>query len=242
MDVTHISLKLPRLDPEFHGYRIVQISDIHMGSWISRRQLKEAIQIANDLLPDLITITGDFVTFNPEHQSKILVEELSCLKPRQATLAILGNHDHGSRPHIVRRILAQSGIIDISNDLYTVYKGAAALHIAGIDDRLHKADRLEHVLEQIPASGAAILLAHEPDFIDIAARCGRFDLQLSGHSHGGQIILPGIGSLFLPRMARKYPSGLYQQDGMFLYTNRGIGRVHIPIRYNCPAEITLFTF
>jgi predicted MPP superfamily phosphohydrolase len=96
-------------------------------------------------------------------------------------------------------------------------------------------------LERLPEEGAAILLAHEPDFADLSARTGRFDLQLSGHSHGGQVKLPLFGIPYLPRFARKYPRGRYQVGKMILYTNRGLGMVHLPFRFNSRPEITLFT-
>lgn len=99
---------------------------------------------------------------------------------------------------------------------------------------------LNQVLARLPSRGAAILLAHEPDFAMTSSACGRFDLQLSGHSHGGQIRLPGIGPLILPLFARKFPCGFYQVKNMQLYTNRGLGTADLRIRINCPAEIALF--
>jgi predicted MPP superfamily phosphohydrolase len=100
---------------------------------------------------------------------------------------------------------------------------------------------MDQVLKRLPEDGAAILLAHEPDFADISARTGRFDLQISGHTHGGQIRLPMIGFPYLPRFGRKYPRGLYKVGNMLQYTNRGVGMVHLPVRFNSRPEITLFT-
>jgi len=119
------------------------------------------------------------------------------------------------------------------------HAGRACLYIAGVDDHLTKLDRLDRVLELIPGEGIAVLLAHEPDFADFSASTGRFILQLSGHSHGGQIILPFISKFFLPAKARKYPSGLYQIKDMYLYTNRGLGTTWLNLRYRCPPEITV---
>ena len=102
-------------------------------------------------------------------------------------------------------------------------------------------DRVSLVLATLPQEGCAILLAHEPDFADYSAASERFDLQISGHSHGGQIVLPYIGSPFLPNFARKYTSGRYQLNGMVHYTNRGLGTAELQVRLNCPPEITLFT-
>jgi predicted MPP superfamily phosphohydrolase len=114
------------------------------------------------------------------------------------------------------------------------------LHIAGVDDVLENLADLKGVLRQLPEEGEAILLAHEPDFADISARSGRFSLQISGHTHGGQVVLPFIGPPILPPRGRKYPSGRYQINGMVQYTNRGVGTTTIEIRWNCPPEITVF--
>jgi predicted MPP superfamily phosphohydrolase len=101
--------------------------------------------------------------------------------------------------------------------------------------------QLNSVIEALPSDGAAILLAHEPDFADESARSGRFDLQVSGHSHGGQVAIPFFGPPVLPYLGRKYPAGLYKVGNMFQYTNRGVGMARLPFRFNCPPEITIFT-
>ena len=101
-------------------------------------------------------------------------------------------------------------------------------------------DEFDKVMRTLPADGAAILLVHEPDFADLSAATGRFDLQLSGHTHGGQIVLPLVGPPILPSMGRKYPSGEYRVNDMLLYTNRGIGVTTVNARFNCRPEITVF--
>jgi predicted MPP superfamily phosphohydrolase len=102
-------------------------------------------------------------------------------------------------------------------------------------------NRIEKVLEKLPEQGCAILMVHEPDFADESAATGRFDLQISGHSHGGQVNLPLLGAPVLPRFGRKYPQGLYQVGSMYQYTNRGVGMTPPYIRINCRPEITVFT-
>jgi predicted MPP superfamily phosphohydrolase len=109
-----------------------------------------------------------------------------------------------------------------------------------VDDIWEGAPRLDEVTAQLSDNGAAILLAHEPDFADTSAATGRFDLQLSGHTHGGQVVLPFMGAPILPYLGRKYGSGLYKVGEMLQYTNRGVGMARLPIRINCPPEITLF--
>jgi predicted MPP superfamily phosphohydrolase len=164
--------------------------------------------------------------------------KLSALCP---TIAVLGNHDHMINAGWVERALSLAGVEVLRNAVKTIRRGASELHIAAVDDVRHRMNRLDQVLEALPESGAAILLVHEPDFADVSAAAGRFDLQISGHSHGGQIVLPIIGPPMLPVMGRKYPSGLYHVKSMLLYTNRGIGVTTVNARFNCRPEITLFT-
>jgi predicted MPP superfamily phosphohydrolase len=234
-------LVLPRLAPEFNNYRIVQISDFHIGTWINRSRLLEAVEQVNRQNADLVVITGDFVTFTPEQYAADLVEALKRIRSKDGSLAILGNHDHWANPGLVRKVIHAAGVIELNNTVHSLRRGDACLHIAGIDDFMDHHDRLDLVLAQLPPDGAAILLAHEPDFADRAAATGRFDLQLSGHTHGGQICLPRIGPPFLPRYGRKYVSGLYQVQQMYQYTNRGLGTAELEVRVNCPAEISVFT-
>jgi predicted MPP superfamily phosphohydrolase len=141
---------------------------------------------------------------------------------------------------VVRRVLAAGGVIELRNAVRTLRRGDGTLHLCGVDSVLEGIGRLDRVLEGLPEGGAAVLLAHEPDFADTSAETERFDLQLSGHSHGGQVSLPLLRSAVLPRLSRKYPSGLYRVGGMLLYTNRGLG-THPRFRLGCRPEITVFT-
>ena len=240
IDVSHISLVLPRLAPEFCGYRIAQISDIHMGDWMNTERLADVIALTNTQSADLVALTGDFVTRHPERHAHDLISGLSTLKARDGAVAVLGNHDHWSNAQGVRDILKASGIRELANAVQTVRRGSAELHIGGVDDVWEGLDRLDNVLGALPAGGAAILLAHEPDFADESAATGRFDLQISGHSHGGQIALPFGGPLHVPLYARKYPSGRYQVGDMIQYTNRGVGMIRPYVRLSCRPEITVF--
>jgi predicted MPP superfamily phosphohydrolase len=241
IEITRVPVTLPHLAPEFDGYRIVQISDIHMDIWMPRDRVIRAIEMVNRQSPDLVVITGDFITGKEGYLAADLVAGLGALAPRQATLAVLGNRDHWPETTVVRRVIAQSGIVELNNAVHTLRRGEAMLHIAGVDDVLERQDRLDLVLAQLPAEGAAILLAHEPDYADVSAATGRFDLQLSGHSHGGQVIIPFLGPILLPAYARKYPVGRYQVGEMIQYTNRGLGMIPPCVRFNCRPEITVFT-
>ncbi|WP_165874384.1 metallophosphoesterase [Rubrobacter taiwanensis] len=241
METTRLELELPRLAPEFDGYRVVQISDLHARGRTVPERLAGLLRPVNEQRPDLIAITGDLADrhANFDRVAPGLVRALRSLRARDGVFAVLGNHDHRIGSHRVRRVLRASGIIELPNTHHTLRREGAALHLAGVDDHMEFYDRLDVVLERLPDSGSAILLAHEPDFADISAPAGRFDLQLSGHSHGGQIRLPT--PLILPPYGEKYPAGLYQVKGMLLYTNRGLGAVRPRIRLNCPPEITALT-
>jgi predicted MPP superfamily phosphohydrolase len=238
---TRLTLKLPNLHANFNGFRLVQISDIHFDGWMNRQRLEDFINLVNDQQPDLVVITGDFVSRASDHHESELAAALSKIQARFGAAAVLGNHDHWTDPQMVRRALKAGSVRDLSNRFITLERQGAQLHIAGVDDVVEQLDRLDMVLHALPENGSAILLAHEPDYANTSAASGRFDLQLSGHSHGGQVILPLIGAPYLPRMGRIYPSGLYRVGAMYQYTNRGLGMTGFHLRLNCRPEVTVFT-
>jgi predicted MPP superfamily phosphohydrolase len=244
--VETIRLKLPRLSRRFSGLRVAQISDIHMGGWMNPERLRRVVELVIAQSPDVLLITGDFLIgrdFNSASRQALedLVVGLSPLAAAVPTFAVLGNHDYWISSNAVRGMLRAAGITDLTNRVSTLTRGGEQLHLCGVDDVWDGDVRLDDVITQLNGQGAAILLAHEPDFADISAATGRFDLQLSGHSHGGQVVLPILGPPHLPYLGRKYPSGLYKVQEMLQYTNRGVGMARLPIRINCPPEITLFT-
>ena len=240
-DIVPLSLSVPDLDPAFHGYRIVQISDIHLGQWITPERLGGVVDLVNEQEPDLVAITGDSVSYVLDGLADDLGSSLAKLKPKDATVAVLGNHDHWMGAENIRSIYRLSKVIDLSNDVLTLRRGDAMLNIAGVDDVLLNCQRLDLVLKKLTSGGPAVLLAHEPDFAEISAKTGRFCLQLSGHSHGGQLVLPKIGTPIRGFMFGKYPLGRYQVGDMVQYTNRGLGTNLIWSRINCPPEITVIT-
>jgi len=239
IDVAERHLRLPRLDSAFQGYRIVQLSDLHADAWMTPARLETIVALANAQRPDLIAITGDFVTHDPEIYAPSLIAALRKLKALDGVVAILGNHDHWTDAEVVRGVIAESNLRYLGNAAYTLARDHALLTIAGVDDYWERLDRLDLVLANLPASGSAILLAHEPDYADISAATGRFDLQLSGHSHGGQVLLPLFGPPVLPLYGRRYPVGRYQVGRMIQYTNRGLGMIHPQVRFNCRPEISV---
>lgn len=243
--VETVPLKLPRLPRAFAGLRIVQISDIHMGSWMNLDRLRQAADLVLAQKPDLLLLTGDFLfghNFNEASRGhlKDLITVLAPLAAELPAFAVLGNHDYWTNSEAVREMLSACQITDLTNTVFTLTRGSENLHLCGVDDVWEGNVQLENVLSQLTGNSAAILLAHEPDFADISAATGRFDLQVSGHSHGGQVVIPYYGPPILPLLGEKYHSGLYKVGEMFQYTNRGVGTGALPVRFNCPPEITLF--
>ena len=240
-DIVQEEIKIKGLPPAFQGYRIVQVSDLHTGHWLTVERLHGVVELINDQNPDMVAITGDFISYELDSIHDDLVKALANIQAVDGTVAVLGNHDHWFDPVAVRQILARSGVIELPNDVITIIRGTAELHIAGVDDIIVDQADLPSLLDKMPANGPAILLAHEPDFADISATTGRFALQLSGHSHGTQIIPPGMKPIVRGPGFSKYPKGRYQVGPMVQYTNRGIGTHILRLRINCPPEITVFS-
>jgi len=154
-------------------------------------------------------------------------------------VACLGNHDLWEDAPLIRRELTNVGISVLVNAGLSLAGGE--LWVAGVDDVWSGDPDLDAALNGAPADATIILLAHEPDYADVVSEHGGVDLQLSGHSHGGQVQLPLIGAPVLPYLGRRYPAGLYHIEELTLYTNRGVGTIYPPIRFNCRPEVTLIT-
>ncbi|HYF63790.1 MAG TPA: metallophosphoesterase [Herpetosiphonaceae bacterium] len=252
VEVAPVALRLPRLPGAFDGYRIVQITDLHAdGAWMTEARMEDLVRLVNAQKPDLIVVTGDFTSEYPEQFGEGVSRALGGLEAPDGVVGVLGNHDHWSDAATSRQILAASGIRELNDDLLTLRRGDSPLHIAGLDDLWPIAEasvslteqrpRLDRLAARFGSDEAAILLVHEPDLADVSAATGRFDAQLSGHSHGGQVRVPFYGPLVLPFLGRKYPAGLYRVGSMLQYTGRGLGVVGPQVRFNCRPELTVFT-
>lgn len=227
--------------PTLHAeFKIVQLSDLHYLPFTTLDMIEAAVAAANQLQPDLIVLTGDFVT----HEADTIfgmTKALGTLNARHGVFAVLGNHDTRAGARIVRQGLGEAGIEVLHNRGITLATASGHLNLAGVDDCLWGHPNLAQALDGLDPAAPTVLLAHEPDVIDKFSRDGRVTLQLSGHTHGGQVHLPLFGTPVLPRLGEKYVKGLFTVNGSRLYVNRGVGMVSLPIRFNCPAEITQLT-
>lgn len=242
-----LEIRLPGLPPALDGFRVAQLSDIHFGEYILESHLSAVVTAVNAGRPDLVVITGDFVTHSLFENRKAAAQQawpcaaiLRNLRAPQGVLATLGNHDVASDAAVVAAALEGSGIPVLRNRPHAVETRGARLWIAGLDDALAGRPDPDAAMRGIPPGEAVIAAVHEPDFADEMLRYP-IGLQISGHSHGGQVRLPAAGAIYLPPMARKYPAGLRRLGSMQLYTNRGIGVIGVPFRFLCPPELTLYT-
>ena len=240
-DLVNVNVKINDLPFTFHNYRIINLTDIHLGQWISPEYLNGVADYVNSLNPDMITLTGDYVSYILEGYEDDLLDSFKKLKAKDGKYAVLGNHDHWAGAEEIRKILKKSNIVDLSNDVFTIEKDGEKLNISGVDSLTVGADDLDKVLEKLPHDGASILLVHEPDFAKISSKTNRFDLQMSGHSHGGQLVIPGVETTpFRCSYSIKYPVGAYKVNNMIQYTSKGLGTNSFWIRVNCKPEITQF--
>ena len=245
--IVRLEIALRRWPAPLDGFTVALLSDFHYDPYFSVHPLRSAISMVNGLRPDLVALAGDFVSvpwFGDAAAGAAAAEPCAqLLRKMQAPhglWAVMGNHDVFSDPNRVTSALRAVGIQVLSNQSLPIERDESRFWLSGVDDVMGGAAELDATLHNVPADEATILLAHEPDYADQVARYP-VDLQLSGHSHGGQVRVPFVRPLYLPELARKYIWGLYKIGGLTLYTNPGLGTVGVPVRMNCPPEITMLT-
>lgn len=246
--VVRREIALRRWPARMDEFTIALLSDFHYDPYFSVHPLRASIGMVNDLRPDLIVLTGDFVSvpFVDSRAKAAAADAEPCaqlLRQMQAPLglwAVLGNHDALTDPIHITNVLRTAGINVLADQSVPVEKNGGRFWLSGVKDVIAGNPDLGVALQNVSPDEATILLAHEPDYADSVAR-HPVDLQLSGHSHGGQIRLPFLPPLWLPELARKYVWGLYKIGDLTLYTNPGLGTVGIPVRLDCPPEVTLIT-
>jgi uncharacterized protein len=249
ISIERLTITLPRLPESFRGLTIVQISDFHYAEYTEAFFIKRVVERVNQLKPDVVALTGDFITmgfWSEEATFRFAGECAEILAGIECPLryAVLGNHDCSRQyyGHAVTEALETHGIPVLDNRSLPLEREGGRLWLAGSGDAVCRQVKLD---KAIPAAvrtdgEPVILLVHEPDILPEVARYN-VDLMLSGHTHGGQVRFPFLPAMFLPELGRDYVEGLYRVGGTQLYVNRGIGTVNLPFRFNCPPEITLIT-
>ena len=241
IQVEKISIEIENLPESFNGIKIVHLTDFHSSDFGERE--KRVLEILKNLNPDFVFITGDLI----DHSTKNLN---SCQEFWQElgnqhqgkVFGVLGNHEHwlGS-PDVVaiKKLLEKSGISILNNENRKIFQDNNYIYLLGVDDPDSEKDDLSKAIIDTEENIPKILLAHSPDIID-NLRKEKVDLILTGHTHGGQVVIPFIRPFWTPTKNRgKYASGLFKVNDALLYVNRGIGTAAIPIRFNCPPEIAV---
>ncbi len=235
LSLERVEIPLKRLPPKLDGFKIIQLSDTHHSPFTSLEHIERAIKIANRLRPDMFLLTGDYVSHDREYIAPVAAA-LGRLKSRYGTYACLGNHDHWTDADLVTELFRGEGINVLVNQGFRFETRRGSFWIAGVDDHMVGKTDVPASLRGSFPDEMKLLLAHNPIIFREAARYG-VDLTLSGHTHGGQIKLRDDEKRILPQ--RKLKAGLHTRRNSQIYITRGIGTVVVPMRYQCPPEISL---
>jgi predicted MPP superfamily phosphohydrolase len=250
LEVTRQPIRLARLPRAFHGFRVAQLSDIHVGPFMSEDQIRKYVNIANSLKVDMVALTGDFVTWDAATEQSV-VNALSGLKAPYGVYGCLGNHDAwADAEDSISALFSKCGIHILRQANVSIRSGADSFNLMGIDfansrgmsaGEGHMASQHLDGIEKLMAPDTAnILLSHNPETFPRAAELG-IDLSLAGHTHGGQLALEFISPELAPtRIVTPYVAGWFERTGGQLYVNRGIGTIAAPMRVGAPPEITIF--
>ena len=238
--VTRHNIVVPNLPSKWDGVTIAQISDIHVGPNSTLAHAREIVDMCNDLRPDVIALTGDYVS-KANAITQALVEVLRDLRAGVGKFAVLGNHDYWANATGVIASLRSAGIPLLKNSHRIVTRAGEPLCFAGVDDLFTGRSDAAQALAGVPRGTARILLCHNPDYAEELPAEPRVDLMLAGHTHGGQVVLPFIGPPVLPIKHRKYAAGLVTGPRCGVFVSRGLGMVGAPIRFNCRPELPLIT-
>ncbi len=235
-EITHLDIHLSRLGEAYDGWRIVHLTDLHHSRFTPIEEVERAVELANRLRPDLVALTGDYVTLSPACIAPV-ARALGRLDARRGVFAVLGNHDFQVGAEAMTRALEHQGITVLRNRHHALHVGRARLWLVGVDDLWWQADDFRRAFRHLPLADPKILLCHNPLGIRPALRHGT-DLVLSGHTHGGQVRLPFFGRIYGRfRLGERFVEGWNQLEKTQIYVNRGIGKVVVPWRVACPPEI-----
>ncbi len=236
LNLRRVPIVIPNLPAQLNGLTLLQLSDLHLGWTFTARHLRQAMRWIADVRPQVILLTGDFVSH--DHDIVLLREALSGIQAPYGVYAVLGNHDYWVDLTEIEEILQGHGILLLRNERRVVDVAGASLCIAGIDCVWEDRHDVAATLYNLPADATTVVLAHEPDIADEVAKYP-VALQLSGHTHAGHFALPGLGPAFLPRHGTRYFRGLQRIGNMWLYVSHGLGG--FPFRIGCVPEVTVLT-
>jgi uncharacterized protein len=234
LSVERITINLKRLPKNLDGFRLVHLSDIHHSPFTDLEHINRAVEVANSLKPDMFILTGDYVSHDSEFIAPV-AEALGNLEAEFGISACLGNHDHWTDGELVKKSLSGAGIDVLINEGRRFTARDASIWLCGVDDYMVGRTDLKAALRGSFPDEMKLLLAHNPIIVRSAARIG-VDLMLSGHTHGGQVKIRDDDKRILPR--RKLKNGLHRRRETQIYITRGIGTVVLPVRYQCPPEIS----
>ncbi len=225
----------------FERFRICQITDVHHSPFVGIKFIEKVVEEANTLKPDLMVLTGDYVD-NSHKYIEPAVSALCKLKSPNGILVVLGNHDHWAGAELTKDVFNKYRVHVITNNNRLIEIKDKAICIAGVGDFMEDNQDLKKAFQGVPSDMPRILLSHNPDYAEVMPKNERVDLVLAGHTHGGQVRLPfSIAPVTMSKYGQKYTGGLVRLANTQVYVSRGIGVVGLPIRFNCPPEITLIT-
>ena len=237
-EVTETVVPVRDLPEQFEGFRIAQLSDVHHGRLVSIDEVRRVVGLANAARPDMVALTGDYTTSLRKYVEPC-AEALGELSAPEGVWAVLGNHDHNTDGPLTAQALQRRGINVLTNANTELRRGADALRLAGVDDwGWGKAD-FARAMRGVDTGRPSVLLSHEPVALDVPETRG-VSLILSGHTHGGQIVLPLVGAPAAYVWKHlKYLRGMYEREGTRLYVSRGTGVIGIPVRVGARPEVAV---
>ncbi|MFB9972555.1 metallophosphoesterase [Allobacillus sp. SKP2-8] len=246
VNIVRNDIKSERIPKSFEGFRLLQLTDTHIGFNYGMKELDDLIQTIGELDPDLILFTGDLIddpsTISNQQYAKI-IDKLSEIQARHGKYWIYGNHDHGGYgTEKIAQVMSSAGFQLLKNETTKIQKNEDYINLSGLDDILLGNPEITQLIDQSEQDRFNILLSHEPDFADTTKNFP-FDVQLSGHSHGGQIQLPIIGYIITPILGEKYVEGSFTlgERPLQLFVSKGLGTTRLPFRFLCRPEINLYT-
>lgn len=248
LSITRTDIKNPNIPKGFQGVKIVQFSDTHFGPDFSHKQQKMLVEQINELRPDIVVFTGDLIDNFAEYgfERKETQAILSQIHAPLGKYAVFGNHDRGGGGgYLYKQYMEGAGFTVLVNETKKIRaNNGDYITISGLDDFLLGKPKVQQTLQKLQEKDFNILLVHEPDTVE-KVLAYPVDVQLSGHSHGGQVQLPFIGPIITTKLAERYIEGLYSLQGktksLQLYVNRGIGTTRMPLRFLSKPELSVFS-